>query len=501
MNKIRAFFNTRIALYILLALFCLLLACLSNNYDYDLYARLIVGEHFFAKGWISYEDFLSYTPTHIWFDHEWGASVIFYAFFKIFGNFGLILIQAILMFFTVFFVIKTQQIQKHAYPPSLFFMIGFILLFNHQNPSIVRCHMFSFMFFSMLIYLLEKTRRFNSNMIWIMPIIFIFWNNIHGGVVSGLGMVFIYLIGELISRKPIRKYFSVLAVSIPLLVINPYGAEYLNFLLSANTMNREYICEWWAVFVQRHVIYYYPMFIAGVFTLGLVITNLLSHRKINLTKALALIVTTILGIMHVKLLALTLITVAALYYNDIIKLINKTSFKFLNRITYILVTLAILYIPFAHPNTAKTLPSKFPVQEVEFLKINKIKGNILTAFGLGSYVSYKLYPDNLIFMDGRYEEVYFNREFDNMINFNKANALWHKVLVDYPTEILMPEKIMPIYEKLQKHNDWEEVYTGNVCGIFLKKNRKTHKGDFLLPSNNLKYYQDREFENLGKFGE
>ena len=84
MIKIKHFFKSEKFLFILLALFSLLLACLLDNYDYDLYARLIVGEHFFKTGWIAYEDFLSYTPTHLWFDHEWGASVIFYAFFKLF---------------------------------------------------------------------------------------------------------------------------------------------------------------------------------------------------------------------------------------------------------------------------------------------------------------------------------------------------------------------------------------------------------------------------------
>ena len=131
MRKIKAIVCNNKLLYLLLAIFSLLLACLLNNYDYDLYARLIVGEHFFTTGWISYKDFLSYTPTHTWYDHEWGASLIFYAFFKLFGSFGLILVQAVTMFITTFFVIKTQKLQPHPYPVSLFFIMSFMLLFSH----------------------------------------------------------------------------------------------------------------------------------------------------------------------------------------------------------------------------------------------------------------------------------------------------------------------------------------------------------------------------------
>ena len=100
MLKIRALLKSKGFMYVLIALFSLLLACLSSEYDFDLYARLIVGEHFFKTGWIAYEDFLSYTPTHLWYDHEWGSSLVFYAFLKLFGNFGLILVQAITIFFT-----------------------------------------------------------------------------------------------------------------------------------------------------------------------------------------------------------------------------------------------------------------------------------------------------------------------------------------------------------------------------------------------------------------
>ena len=210
MSKIKALLKSKNFIYILLALFSLFLACMSKDYDYDLYARLIVGEHFFKTGWITYEDFLSYTPTHLWYDHEWGSSIVFYAFFKLFGNFGLILVQAITLFLTSFWVIKTQKLQKNAYPISIFFMASFLALFSHQNPHIVRCHMFSFMFFSMLIYFLEKTRLQNSNILWLFLPIVIIWNNLHGGIVSGLGIIFIYMIGEILSRKPWLKYFLVL---------------------------------------------------------------------------------------------------------------------------------------------------------------------------------------------------------------------------------------------------------------------------------------------------
>ena len=102
-------------------------------------------------------------------------------------------------------------------------------------------------------------------------------------------------------------------------------------------------------------------------------------------------------------------------------------------------------------------------------------------------------------MDGRYEEVYYDEEFDNLIHYENADEYWDIVLKKYPTQILMPEKTMPIYNHLQKNENWQEIYSGDCCGVFLPK--KNARQDYIIPTNNINYYKKREFENFGKFGE
>ena len=61
----------------------------------------------------------------------------------------------------------------------------------------------------------------------------------------------------------------------------------------------------------------------------------------------------------------------------------------------------------------KTLKNKnFEGIQPRFVfRINNMNGNILAPFDMGSYITYKLFPNNLIYMDGRYEEVYFTAGF------------------------------------------------------------------------------------------
>lgn len=503
MDRITTFCKSKAFIYIMLFLLSLFFASSCNDYDYDLYARFIVGENFFDKGVFNYNDFLSYTPTHKWFDHEYGASLIYYLFFKYLGIFGIVLIQAITLFLTAFFITKTQSIQKHAYPVTLSLMSVFLLIYSHQNPSLIRCHMMSFVFFALFLYILEKTRIWEingkkTNIIWLIPPLIILWNNLHGGVVSGIGIIAIYMFGALISRQNWQKYLSVFVVSIPLLAINPYGAEYLNFLLSANTKSRVMITEWWDVFANRHILYYYPLFITGAFVVLLNILNFLNKKRFNLTKFLVLVTTLYLGMIHVKLLSLPMIVVFSLYHNEIMSIFDRKKIKILEKLVMIVLFVLAFCIPLNHPNTARTDMNKFPIKEVEFLKINNIKGNLLTEFGLGSYVSYKLYPDNLIYMDGRYEEVYSDEVFDDLMNFEKDEKEWDLVLKKYPTEIILLNKSTPVYKKLIKFKEWVNIYDGNNYAIFIKK--ENARKNYIMPSDDINYYRKNEFLNKGYFG-
>lgn len=503
MAKIKTLFKTKAFMYILLFLFCLFLASCANSYDFDLYARLIVGENFFEKGVFNYTDYLSYVPTHKWFDHEYGASLIYYLFFKFFGVFGFVLAQALALFLTGFFVIKTQALQKHSYPASMAFMALFFLFMSRQNDVLIRCHLCSFVLFAVFLYLLEKTRISLENgkdtkLVWLIPPLTVLWNNLHGGVVSGIGLVGIYMLGAVISKQNWIKYLKVLLCSLPLLAINPYGFEYFGFLLSANTKSRVMISEWWDVFAGYHIFHYYPQFLVGLFALLINILNYLDKKRVNTTKLLVLLVTLVLGGMHVKLLSLLLITVFALYYNEIIRLIRCRWLRLIEKITYIIVIICVFCIPLKHPFVSKTNINKFPVKEVEFININNIKGNILTEFGYGSYVSYKLYPDNLVYFDGRYEEVYYDKDFEDLMAFEKGQDMTNAVLNKYPTDLLLIAKTTPVYGSLANLKGWEKIYEGDVCGIFVKKSNLKNK--YKTPYDNIEYYRDNEFINKGYFG-
>ncbi len=488
-------------IYLLLALFCLFLGCLSINYDYDLFARLIVGERFIEDGILPFKDFLSYTPTHPWYDHEWGSGVVFYVVLKYLGSGGLLLLHSLLMFGIAYFVIKIQALQKHAYPVSLIFMGVFLYTFECLNPSLIRCHMFSFFFFAVFLYILEKNRlKGGTKLIWTLPLLIVVWNNLHGGVVSGLGLIFMYIIGAVFEKRPLKMLIAVLGLSFAVLMINPYGYKYLDFLFSATTKNREYITEWQSIFRKRHFLVYLPAGLYILFITGLNLRNINKTKKFDMTKIIVLLSTLYLGFAHVKLLSLALIAVSALCWQDICKLVKPLTkwMKKIEKMCYFALIVLICLIPISSPLYPRANFYKFPLYEIEFLLINNIKGNIITPFALGSYTSYKLYPNNLIYIDGRYEEVYYDKEFLFQRQVWRAEPNWQDIYKKYPTEILMPDKDSKLYEVLQNNSDWVHIFDGRLCGIFVKKG--CEKKSYLQPEYGLDYYRRTMFSSK-VFGE
>ena len=87
--------KTAILFYVTLFLLILAITMSAGRFDFDLWARLIAGMGVLDGGHVLKTDFLSYTPVHTWWDHEWGAGVIFYIFLKYFGPYSLIILYSI----------------------------------------------------------------------------------------------------------------------------------------------------------------------------------------------------------------------------------------------------------------------------------------------------------------------------------------------------------------------------------------------------------------------
>lgn len=468
----------QILFFVTLLIWCFALAYPINP-DYDLFARLIVGKSVIENGFILKHDFYSYAPTHLWLDHEWGASAIIYwaSTLSEFFNKSILTTLSAFKSLLVFgiFAIATICVNVRNSKYSSFNILYFALAVFASNivfASTVRCHMFSFLLFALFVLILELYRLHGKKwLLAILPFLMLLWGNTHGGCLSGLGLILIYAVGEFLNKKKPIPYLITLIVSSIVLFVNPYGFEYVKFLFTAGTMSREWISEWASPFATTFYAFKFKIYFIFMILIALLkgVENKFDLKNVDMTKLLLLVSTGYLAVMHTKLLPFFVISSAIFMFDDVLSILNKIrSLSLLandkNKYVYaviLFISLSALNSANISNNTISVNQKYLPYNAVEFLATNSVKGNILVDMTYGSYVGYKLYPNNKIFMDGRYEEVYFPDLLLEMKDFFRMNGNnFDKILTKYPTDIVLLQKNHT--ENLTKYlvqKNWREIFS------------------------------------------
>ncbi len=485
----------KILFYTTLFLVLLSYVLVLTSADCDLWARLAVGKIYSQTGHVLMNDIFSYTPTKsIWIDHEWGSGVVFYWFVKHFGDKGLIFLQTILMF-TVFSIVS--QIIKLNSPKILSninmpFYILMLLAFSVGNCYVIRCQMFTFFFFTVWIYALERIRRGENRLLWIFPATSVVWANLHGGFVAGFGLLLIYTLGEALNKKPFKKYLLILIPTVFITLINPYGIKYWSYILEATTMHRFAISEWSSTNLLLYEKWRYFRVFLILVMIGL-ITNLAKIKPkikdLDFTKYILLFVALYLSLKHIKHQPFFVITAGSFLYNDFYLMLNLFTNIMVKKwgggvasvlhkiaiakdfiIYFSLITLCILEI-ITFPMVSNFSKRLYPLGSIEFIKMNNLKGNLATMFHWGSYAVWKLYPNIYISEDGRYEEVYPNNIHYLVLNFHyQFNHKCNDLISKHHTDILLLDKKTNSYKGMHlsaSRKEWKEVFSDELSAVFL----------------------------------
>lgn len=475
-----------------------------NTIDMDYWARLLQGNAFWELGHILKTDPFSYVQTHEWIDHEWGSSVIFSFVQNTAGFGGILLLRTVIVFLIFFLIFKTLNIvseNRNRLLDVLLFGVSLAAM-----PTIIqsglRCHFFTFLFFAFFIFILENVRKTgNRKLLLLLPVTMLFWCNIHGGCVSGLGLLGIYTIGEFLNKKPFKAYLLTLICSLIVLFINPYGFEYVKFIFIASTMERPFVTEWISPFFHPNWKFLLEFKILYIFYLLVLLFSFKKFKK-DYTKYILLFVCAYVSFRYVKNVPFFIIVSFIFLYENIYNLFNKLFGGKVKRNAAfaIFVCIIILLLNSALRSFIGNIGYSFlreqPLLEVEFLKVNELKGKVLAPFDMGSYIAYKLYPDNLIYMDGRYEEVYYKDTKDALDDFYNVRGNWDKVLDGRPDYIIVPSDAL-LNDYLLENEDYKRIYLNRKNSVYsLKTNLKEI---YRLPSENYYYYINNAFKTNFKY--
>jgi hypothetical protein len=199
-------------------------------------------------------DQFAYTPTvspvvH----HEWGTGLLLY-WAGPSGPLGLQGIMALRLLLVASLLLLTYRVARNqgAHPLLIVLFLPIVLPIMWVGFATLRAQLFTLVAIALQMLMLQADWRGSKRWIVFWIPMLIVWLNLHAGFVVGLGMLGFHSIERTYQVwKQNRSYIAELwhlallvPVSLLSLSFNPWGWDYIPYLVRAITMDRPTILEW-----------------------------------------------------------------------------------------------------------------------------------------------------------------------------------------------------------------------------------------------------------------
>jgi len=453
--------------------------------DYDLWWHLRLGETIFTTKSIPWLDSFSYTVAgRDQFTGEWLADLIIFLTFNAGSFLGLNLLKAALLFITGFFLYKQMKSdsadKKGAVLAAIITLL--LVLFAVRFRLFVRPYLFSLPFMAIFMYLINRWKNgINDRLIYLLPLLMLFWANISVGAVFGLFLIGVATLLHIIERKSWRL-LPVLLLSIAASLANPetYHLHTLALNLTSDPY-RTLIGEYQPVTADmlfgsglRYTLCFQILALGGIFffllfrgwknLFHLIIFVFLlyeSFRQIRLVELFSLIAAPCFAVFLTRTTAL---------FPDIPSRLMTFTYPLLAVVILALIPWTVFNSPvYAFGNGAKE--GAFPEKALQFLDDHKITGKMFNSYSFGGYAIWRA-KERPVFIDGRYRRVYTPADYGEYKGIIETADAWKDAEKKYGYDYALLEYDMMSQRfpsHLHNNPDWVLVYWDNHSLLYLKR--------------------------------
>jgi hypothetical protein len=490
-------------------------------WDYDFWWHLATGRYIVTEKHLPEKDPFSFTSDlpenknpwprlqNLNLKQYWLAQILFYLIYVYTGFKGIIFLRAILLFLTLLVVYR--HLRKKGV--HLFLSLIFVyLLFDSSLPYLAeRPVLFTIFFTAIIFFLLDSYQKSRDRKIFFLIPLMLLWANLHGGFIVGDLFLLIFMCGEAAkialkksdySRHERKLFFGVATAAIVASFGNPVGWDaFLTTFLPKYAIQQANIQEWQSPFFfiydKIFPARFYSSYLAvmALFPLLLLIRN----KRIDLNQILLVTSLWVESMFHVRTIIFFMIPaviVVACESSEIISALTKRRWPkpALTRIEFILTlfTSVILIILTTGQLEGKKLIAggiyrvTSPVEAVDFIKTNRVEGNLFNDYGYGGYIVWKLYPWKKDFIDTRALNMILKREYDlilsaapidakNASHLPRENIFWYERLLDhYKIRILLLSQttqygdVTPLVLRLMDDARWVPVFCDPMSVVYVR---------------------------------
>ncbi len=457
--------------------------------DGDPGRHITIGKYILQNHTIQTHDIFSYTMYgQLFTPHEWLAQVAYGAAYLLFGLNGVVLLAALLIAMTV--VLIYREILRREIPYLIAFGLAIWAAALTSVHWLARPHLFTFLFLALWTPRLIRLTRGESVPLWQFPLIMLLWANFHGAFIAGFVVWGACLAGWLWdtwrkSEKPppivLRNLLFVGSASFLVTFINPVGwrlwATSLGYISNRYMVNLT--SEYRSPDFHEFGAWPFLIFIAVAL---LVLSR--AEKKLSTTESLLLAGWTMLGVYsgrNIPLFSIVVIPIFAGYIQPALKklqLVEKLNKSIADlehqlrgvfwsaSVFFILSTLLIAGYHLDAAGQGYHFNSlEFPVGAVDWLESHPQEGNLFNYFPWGGYLIYRMWPGQLVFIDGQldfYGET-LTQQHQQVIN---ADQGWEDVVRQYKIQWMLVPTNSTIAKVLQKDPTWTILYQDQTSVIY-----------------------------------
>lgn len=142
----------------------------------------------------------------------------------------------------------------------------------------------------------------------------------------------------------------------------------------------------------------------------------------------------------------------------------------LNWALLVLVAAAVLVkiaLPLNPATTTSAIGEYAPVGAANYLKATPTPGRLFNSYNFGGYLAWTLYPERLIYVDGR-TDLYDDEFLNEYLNAYQAGTGWEQTFAKYGIGTVVVETNAPIARQLRQTPGWAVRYSDPVSVVLIK---------------------------------
>jgi hypothetical protein len=341
-------------------------------------------------------------------------------------------------------------------------------------------------------YLLEQFQSRHIQSLYFLPLLILFWVNLHGGFISGFILISIYLIGNLVKfvlsrngdKELYRQKTQVLALALLtclfVSLLNPYGLDVM--LYPIKLISQKLIIDRMAEFQSPN--FHHLLLVPSKYFLLLMILLIgILKKNLDVIEILLIILFANMALFSQRFIPLFCVVAAPIFVRNAQWIFNQTKSRFgdvfqkksndiylmdASASGYLWLVAGILILTLGVATNRiehKFDESRKPVQAVNFLKKVSLKGNMFNDDEFGDYIIYSANPQYKVFIDSRVD-MYGVDHFKDYLTVVYFKPGWENIIEKYNINWVIFDADSILSRHLMGRNDWKLIYSDKVA-IFL----------------------------------